>query len=340
VGAPWAKRPSLIEIDSVLRNQLEPEFANLEASRRAAIRWLNFAFLAGLGALFFFFYLSRSLSIEWHERLELFLSVFTLFEALVLAGFVRARRRFRLDFKEKVMQKVANHFFPGLTYRHDQAISRDLYDDSQLFHANLDTYEGNDYFRGRLGEVDFEFSELLCQFNTGSGKSRRQVTAFRGFFFVGDFHREIYFRTQIRPDTAEKFLGVLGRGLQRMGSGSRLVDLENPEFEQAFVVTSDDQVEARYILTPVFMEKLLDFRRRVGSDIHLCFVNGRMMLAIETNHDFFEPKLLGEILRRKDLLKFIDMLILLTGVAEEFLHHPKFGARPPMMPPLPVIKKK
>jgi hypothetical protein len=87
------------------------------------------------------------------------------------------------------------------------------------------------------------------------------------------------------------------------------------------------------------MEKLREFRRRVGNDIHLSFVNGRMMLAIETQHDYFEPNLFGEILSRKDLMKFIDMLILLMGVAEEFLHHPKFGAKPPKMPPLPVIKR-
>lgn len=337
--APWAKRPSLNEIDTVLRRQLAPHFAELESDRRKAVHYLLFAIASGALLLFFFVYLAAKIP-GWSDRTEIFFALFGGLQALVITGFVKAKNRFALAFKEKVMRKVAAHFFPALAYSPEACVAKGFYDESGLFRTELDTYTGNDFFRGKLGEVDFQFSELFCQYETGSGKNRQRVTVFRGFFFVGDFHREIYFRTLIKPDLAEKFLGVMGRGLQRMGSGSRLVDLEDPEFEKLFVVTSDDQVEARYILTPVFMEKLREFRRRVGNDIHLSFVNGRMMLAIETHHDYFEPNLFGEILSRKDLMKFIDMLILLMGVAEEFLHHPKFGAKPPKMPPLPVIPKR
>jgi hypothetical protein len=336
--APWAKRPSLNEIDSLLREQLAPHFTELEKDRQTAIHWLLIAVILGGAALTLFLYLA-SRNPFWMENTEIFLGATFGLEGLLFVGFTKAKRRFALAFKEKVMRKVAGHFFPGLAYSPEACVAKGFYDESGLFRTELDTYTGNDFFRGKLGEVDFQFSELLCQYETGSGKNRQRLTAFRGFFFVGDFHREIYFRTLIRPDTAERLLGVMGRGLQRMGNGSKLVDLEDPEFEKLFVVTSDDQVEARYILTPVFMEKLREFRRRVGNDIHLSFVNGRMMLAIETQHDYFEPNLFGEILSRKDLMKFIDMLILLMGVAEEFLHHPKFGAKPPKMPPLPVIKR-
>jgi hypothetical protein len=97
-------------------------------------------------------------------------------------------------------------------------------------------------------------------------------------------------------------------------------------------------VEARYILTPLFMEKLKDFRQRVGSDVHLCFVNGKMILAVEADHDYFEPHLFGKILSRKDLMEFIDMLSLLIGIADDFLEHPQFRDAKPAMPhpPLPA----
>jgi hypothetical protein len=327
----------LNEIDSVLRLQLAPEFGELEKDRRAAIHWLIFALAVGAAALFLFLFLASRIP-GWMDKTEIYLGFSFGLEGLLLVGFAKAKKRFSLSFKEKVMRKVAAHFFPGLQYEPEREVAKTFYDESGLFRTELDTYTGNDFFRGKLGEVDFQFSELLCQYKVQSGKHRQTVTAFRGFFFVGEFHREIFFRTLIQPDQAEKWLGVMGRGLQRIGSGSRLVDLEDPEFEKLFVVTSDDQVEARYILTPVFMEKLRDFRQRVGSDIHLSFVNGRMMLAIETRHDYFEPNLFGEILSRKDLMKFIDMLTLLLGVAEDFLHHPKFGGTAPKMPPLPVLK--
>jgi hypothetical protein len=325
------KRPSLNEIESVLRQELEPHFSDLERLRRRAVYTLFFSGSLALAIIGF-----TVLAAPLRNSLELIGGV----SGVLMMGctwiVARSKKEFSAEFKTKVMTRVAARFFPELKYRPSDHIERTLYHESQLFRQELDTYTGNDYFTGRLGEVDFQFSELLCQYTTGSGKNRRTVTAFRGFFFVGDFHRDIYFRTLIQPDLAESLLGVLGRGLQRIGKGERLVDLENPEFEKLFVVTSDDQVEARYILTPLFMEKLCDFQARVGQNIHLCFVNGRMMLAIETDHDYFEPGLFGEILSRKDLMKFIDMLNLLISVADEFLHHPKFGTRAPVMPHRPV----
>lgn len=331
------KRPSLNEIDAVLRQELAPEFAGLERERR----WVQLSY--GISGV-----LLLPLVLALFTHIDDSPAILGLVVGLVgLAGYFvrRAQKRFSSAFKQKVMTKVAARFFPSLAYRPDGFVDKRFYDDSGLFRESLDLYSGNDHFSGQLGEVDFQFSELLCQYETGSGKNRRTVTAFRGFFFVGDFHRDFYFRTQIRPDLAESLFGVLGRGLQRMGNGSRLVDLEDQEFEQMFVVTGDDQVEARYILTPVFMEKVKEFRKRVGNDIHLSFVNGKMLLAIETSHDYFEPSVWGEILSRQDLMKFIDMLILLVGVADEFLRHPKFqvsgAAGVPRMPhpALPNLSK-
>lgn len=326
------KRPSLLELDSVLSKHLGPSLTALENKRRHV--WLGIlpGLAVGLPLAFLLF------KIKAPADMILQLSA----GAGIGLGswlFLRARRAYQTDFKKLVMHPVAKHFFPDLSYHPLQQVGQELYEMSELFRKDLSSYTGNDYFRGRLGAVDFEFSELHCQYTSGSGKNRSTHTAFRGFFFVGDFHRDFYFRTTIQPDQAESLLGVVGRGLQRLGAGGRLVDLEDPEFEKLFVTTSDDQVEARYILTPVFMEKLTAFRRAVGANIHLCFANSRMFLAIEADHDYFEPALLGSVFRRQDLMKFIDMLGLLIGVAEEFLHHPKFAASPPPMPHGPLPSK-
>lgn len=328
------KRPSLNEIDSVLCNELKPHFAELEQLRRGVIQALTISgcIVAVVAGIF--------LLADFAAPIRRSGDALGMLLAATVGGcgwyVARAKKKFSAEFKEKVMTKVAARFFPDLAYRPAEYVDKTYYDESQLFREQLNTYTGNDFFSGKLGEVDFKFSELLCQYTTGSGKNRQTHTAFRGFFFVGDFHREMFFRTSIRPDFAESVFGVLGRGLQRMSNGKNLVDLENPEFEKLFVVTGDDQTEARFILTPLFMEKLCDFRERVGNNIHLCFVNGRMILAIETRHDYFEPNLFGEILSRKDLMKFIDMLGLLIGVADEFLHHPKFSVNPPAMPHRPL----
>jgi hypothetical protein len=333
------KRPSLNEIDAVLRGELAPHFAELESYRRQVILRITATGVLTLFFLLFLFSLTRQRASAAPVPLNLFLVLTALAWAPLFYFVHRSRKRYTEAFKETVMTKIAARFFPELQYQPEHFISQSLYEESALFHKNLSLYTGNDLFQGKLGDVHFRFSELLCQYTTGSGKSRTTHTAFRGFFFVGDFQRDFYFRTTVQPDVAEHFLGVMGRGLQRLESGTRLVDLEDPEFERLFVVTSDDQVEARYILTPAFMEQLKDFRQRVGHDIHLCFVNGKMILAIEADHDYFEPHLMGEVLSRRDLMGFIDMLSLLIGVAKEFLQHPTFAGAAPAMPHPPLPPK-
>lgn len=334
------RRPSLNEIEVVFRTELEPEFAELEKLRKSVLLRLACA-----GAVVVAILIAVTSFGGFNRNIELIQPI--AFLGIMLGTWLsfRARKRFRDSFKERVMTPVCKRFFPELSYASDGQIAKNFYDESELFRKELNTYTGNDLFKGTLGEVDFQFSELLCQYTSGSGKNRQTHTVFKGFFFVGEFHRDIFFRTKIEPDFAENILGVLGRGMQRIISteAEKLVDLENPEFEKLFKVTSGDQVEARLLLTPVFMEKLVSFRKEVGNNVHLSFANGRMFLAISTNHDYFEPSLFGEILSRKDLMKFIDMLLLMLGVAEEFLHHPKFtaqGKTPPKMPPLPQVAKK
>jgi hypothetical protein len=338
------KKPSLNEMDAVFRNELAPHFKEIEKLRGAIFFRVGLAIVIDAMLFTAFLYYVRFNPSAFDNIGQLFP---LLGGACIAFGFFLARgpyKRFRNEFKEKIMSKIAIRFFPEMKYFHDLWIEKSLYDESKLFQENLTNYTGGDYFKGKIGDVDFQFSELLCQYTSGSGKNRTTHTAFRGFFFVGDFHRDFYFRTTIEPDTAENLLGILGRGLQRIGNSlgeQKLVDLENPEFEKLFVVKSSDQIEARYILTPAFMEKLVFFRNKVGNPLHLCFVNGKMFLAVNTNHDYFEPKLFGNIIDRKDLMKFLEMLHLLFGVAEEFLHHPKFSANAPKMkmPPLPILNR-
>ena len=91
----------------------------------------------------------------------------------------------------------------------------------------------------------------------------------------------------VKPDFAESSFGWFGRKLQ--GFSPHLIRLENPEFEQAFVVHGGDQVEARYILTPDMQDRLLDLRKWFGKDIRIAFHQSRMHLTIPNSDNWFEP---------------------------------------------------
>lgn len=73
------------------------------------------------------------------------------------------------------------------------------------------------------------------------------------------------------------------------------VKLESTNFEKLFNVFSKNQVEARYLLTPTFIEKFTRLYTAFGTNKAKCSFykdfsgNDRIMFAISTNRDLFEP---------------------------------------------------
>ncbi len=65
--------------------------------------------------------------------------------------------------------------------------------------------------------------------------------------------------------------------------------LEDVKFNKKYHVYSDDQVEARCIVTPAFMEKFLNIRTAFGAKNAKCaFYGNKIMFAISTNKNLFE----------------------------------------------------
>jgi hypothetical protein len=88
--------------------------------------------------------------------------------------------------------------------------------------------------------------------------------------------------TVVRRDSG--IFNVFGgeKGLKRVG-------LEDPVFEKAFEVWGADQVEARCLLHPAFMQRLLDLETRLsGSRLRCAFEQGDLIIAIEGGN-LFEP---------------------------------------------------
>ena len=67
------------------------------------------------------------------------------------------------------------------------------------------------------------------------------------------------------------------------------VNLEEITFNKYWNILSDDQIEARYILTPVLMEKINEIKRLYkGKYIDFSFFENKMMIAIHTRKNMFE----------------------------------------------------
>lgn len=276
---------------------LKPEAERVTARRKKAfVRALLIGALAfavfGIAA---YLYLSSHLSLPdtgfgalWSVVLLLPLTIAVL---TTCTAYILLLRTVVTDFKRAVVSRVAEFVDPAVVYEPGRSISKETFKRSLLFEdARYNRFSGEDYFRGSVGRTRFEFSELKVEHvrRGRNRETRREV--FGGIFFVADFNKKFKGFTMAVPDFAEANFGWVGTALQGMNftRPGQAVRLEDVEFERLYAVYASDQVEARYILSPALMRRLVELRRKHGVDLYFSCVDEHVHIALLTSRKHFE----------------------------------------------------
>ena len=181
-----------------------------------------------------------------------------------------------------------------------------------------------DSLAGRRNEIGFEFfeAELKQRRRSSSkhGSRTRWVTVFQGQCLVAHFPKPFQGSTRAYRD-AGIFNGLVKLG-HSFGKHEK-VALEDPKFERAFEVYSTDQVEARFLLTPDFMERLLNLEAAFhGKKLRCGFSGGEMFVAVEGGNLFeagsmYRP--MDDLARvREILLDFAATFLLIDAMGERY----------------------
>jgi hypothetical protein len=315
-----------------LYQHLLPELHELEEQRLAAFArgqkalLISLAVCVGLGALILLVVYFQQGSVFW------WLLLAGLVLGLIIGLSIRHQKlqKFKVFFKDRVIAAIVTNISPGLFYDAQLEISRPEFRESGLFSTYPDRYSGEDLIQGRYVKTDFRLSEIHAeerrQRKTKNGTQTYYVTIFKGLFLIADFHKHFRGRTFVLPDNSERIFGDwLSKKLQYFSGGrGDLVYLEDPEFERHFKVYSDDQVEARYILSTSMMWDILELRRRFATGIRLSFIDSKIYLAIPSSRNFLEPDIKKDLTAPETvyllyaevelLLKLIDDLNLNTRI--------------------------
>lgn len=225
---------------------------------------------------------------------------------------------YKKAFKNQVIQPLIKSIHENFIYIEDSHISEKIFNRSDLF-SIPHTISGNDYVSGFVDGVKLQFSDLHAQKIKRRGKNVQYETIFQGLFILAEFNKLFKGKTLVLPDVAQSTFGDLIGGWLQSNNIARdeLVKLDNPEFEREFVVYSTDQIEARYILTPALMERLLDFNRSLTHPIYISFVDNTIHVAVYSNQDMFEPTVFTSLLDYKVALDYINHLHLSMGIVYE-----------------------
>lgn len=226
---------------------------------------------------------------------------------------------YKLDFKIKVIGAALKQLDDSLQINPQSGISQRDFVESCLFSDIPDRYKTEDLVYGKIGKTQIHFAEVHAEYKTETqtknGRRTEWHDIFKGIIFCADFNKNFHGLTRVRP---KGFGGAFGKWIsQNVLGNKRIVELENVDFDRMFITESGDQIEARYILTPSLMEKLLELNQYANSTISVSFIWSNVYIAFPLNHNYFEAPIFKSLLNADVLDKDLNMLRLMRHIVEE-----------------------
>lgn len=306
------------DLKTVFDSKLKEQLLELDVVRKEAVKRLVVSlFVVPLSAVLAFLYVEAN-----YMDLEVVLWVAGFVAVMMYLYVGKKWKSYRNGYKTEVVGKLLKMFNDSFKYSPNDCISSQEYKNSGLYQRSYDRYVGEDYVKGMLGKTAIQFSELHTQYKTTSTDSKGNKrttwhTIFKGLFFIADANKHFNGKTYIMPDSDSIFSSI-GKSISSLfgGRGDR-VALEDPEFERHFEVYSDDQVEARYLISPALMRRLVSFKYEAGANVALSFVGENLYIAIPTRKAYFEPKLFKPAADFDVVEEIYQDLDFITGIVED-----------------------
>jgi len=150
--------------------------------------------------------------------------------------------------------------------------------------GGYEDYLGKDFLKGKHGSTSFA-SSMIYTVNR-----QRQSESAPSLLLIADSNKHFRGRTVV---VAKLWSSRVGRWastkVQQLNYQSlQAVRLEDITFTQLFDVYAQDQVEARYLLTPDVMQRLVSLRRSINRDFRVAFDRGQVYVQVDdvTGFDF------------------------------------------------------
>ena len=265
--------------DAYYVEKLLPILRKSESVRR---RYLAaFAVLICMGLFFYPTIVAKLLHSDFFEADNPYIGVILGLSCLVIMLLCGPLYVYKQKVKPQIMPDFAE-FFGSFMYQYEGKIDGMILRQSELF-GQYNQSNGDDAFVGVFDGVRICVAEEKLKLQKKDFRNfDMSKNVFQGVCILFEMNKNFKGRTVVLKDM--KLLNVFNRikGLQN-------IKLEDIRFEKYFEVYSDDQIEARYLLTTGFMERMLKLRDLYdGKSIQFCFNRNTLLLAIPTKQNMFE----------------------------------------------------
>lgn len=137
-----------------------------------------------------------------------------------------------------------------------------------------------DQMTGSAHGARFKFCEAHLERESRDNEGKKSyTTVFRGILLEIEFPQKFLGKTVVLRDA-----GIFNR---KKIKDMKRVGLVDPKFEKVFEAYGTDQVEARVLLTPTFMQRLVDFEQKFeGKKARFGFIDRKLYIAVEAPNQF------------------------------------------------------
>lgn len=239
--------------------------------------------------------------------------VLIFFGALMLMIFSK-NGNYAKEYKETLVRSVFELYFTDIEMK-EKGFDYDFVKETRLIPCG-NTYHSDDQISGRYHGLHFTRSDVCMQEVVNNGKTTTTTTYFSGPWMIFDF-----------PKSFTSYLCIKEKGFSGGNPGGwfssiEKFKMESEQFNRIYQVYGSSQHEAFYILTPHFMEKLLELNETFYGDLCIGFINHQIHVLIDNHENSFEPPLFREIteneIREIDKqVRLVSRIIDLLDLTEE-----------------------
>lgn len=194
---------------------------------------------------------------------------------------------------------------------------KDYVDDLHLFN-NFNFYVYDDRLKGKYKDLEIEIEEISLEKEQINNKNKRNreiikqkspiaISAKTKIIYtlvrniavmikeqqpVIQIPNKIFSGLFIRVPSLKQYKGrtvIKAENSSHNHKGENKVNLEDPIFEKLYDTFSTDQIEARYLITTAFMNRMVMLAQKgIGSKIFVSFENGYVNIAVSMKKDWLK----------------------------------------------------
>lgn len=212
----------------------------------------------------------------------------------------------KLNFSYIIKEKIISEFFKEYVYTPQKGLGSDFINETEIYAYNI--FITHDLIKGLYKGSEFEFCivETYEEKHYSSSKIGKIIelakqVEYEFFKFEGVI---------LGFDIGKKFKSktiIVDKSYNTKINGKREI-LDNSEFNENFRIFSDDEIETRYLLDFLSMEKIIKFQNEIGDgNASFAFIDGKFYLFLNGYHFDYNPSLFNKI-NETDIKIFVDQI--------------------------------